>query len=279
MNAVHGSILENLGLIEIVYEETVDAFKSDRTNTSDSKEVTVSQFIGSYLPNDFQVKPRSKIYSKTQETYNIDCVVLAPNHPRLITPKREIVLAEGVFFVVEVKPDISTLTIKSEFYRGLQQIKSVKNIERDVEKIDAQVLMGLGQKPKYYDKIPGVIFTSKSSTIQNTINFISNLVSNGDLNYEEIPDLIVCLDKGIIVYSPFLKSIGLSKRFESLGHIVPDKGFFTFESSDKSTNLITFLRYVLTFQMPTIQVSSFIVSKYLSEIVIKHSNIKMYELK
>jgi len=42
MNAVHGSIIENLKLIEIVYEETVDAFKKDRTNTSDSKEVKFS---------------------------------------------------------------------------------------------------------------------------------------------------------------------------------------------------------------------------------------------
>lgn len=279
MNAVHGSILENLDLIEIVYEKTVDAFKGDRTNTSDSKEVTVSQFIESYLPYDFQVKNRSKIYSKTQETNNIDCVVLAPNHPRLITPKREVVLAEGVFFAIEVKPDISTLTINSEFYRGLQQIKSVKNIDREIEKLDLSKLMGTPPTPKYYNKIPGIIFTSKSSTIENTINFICNQVSIGGLSYEELPDLIVCLDRGIIVYSPFLKSNGLAKRFESKGHKVPDKGFLTFESTDKATNLITFLRYALNYSIPTIQVSSFIVSKYLSEIAIKHDNIKMYELK
>ncbi|MBD3842135.1 MAG: hypothetical protein IE909_09665 [Campylobacterales bacterium] len=50
MNAVHGSTIENLQQIEIIYEETIDAFKKDRTNTGDSREVTVSQFIASFFP-------------------------------------------------------------------------------------------------------------------------------------------------------------------------------------------------------------------------------------
>jgi len=116
MNAVHGSIIENLRYVEIVYEETVEVFKKDRTNTSDSKEVTVKQFIRSYLPSDYQVMSKSKIYSRNSETKNIDCVVLAPNHPKLITPKRLVVLAEGVYSAIEVKPDISTLTDNSELY-------------------------------------------------------------------------------------------------------------------------------------------------------------------
>lgn len=112
MNAVHGSIIENLKLIEIIYDETVAVFKTDRTNTSDAKEITVNQFVSSYLPAEYQVKGQSKIYSENNETNNIDCVILAPNHPRLITPKREVLLAEGVFAAIEVKPDISTLTEK-----------------------------------------------------------------------------------------------------------------------------------------------------------------------
>ena len=45
MNAVFGSILENLKAIEIVDDSTVEVFRSDRTFTGDSKEVTVQQFI------------------------------------------------------------------------------------------------------------------------------------------------------------------------------------------------------------------------------------------
>ena len=66
MNAIYGSIVENLKHINIIYDETTEVFKKDRTNTSDSKEVTVADFIRSYLPSDFHVKIRSKIFSKTQ---------------------------------------------------------------------------------------------------------------------------------------------------------------------------------------------------------------------
>lgn len=278
MNAVHGSIIENLKLIEIVYEPTVEAFKGDRTNTSDSKEVTVNQFVESYLPTNFQVKKQSKIYSKTQETNNIDCVILAPNHPRLITPKREVVLAEGVFAAIEVKPDISTLTDKSEFYRGLKQIKSIKNINRSVEKIDLSALIGKPKRNAYYDKIPALIFASKSSSLENTINFIKKKVDEGVFNDEELPDVIVSLNKGIIFYSPLLNETGLGKIISSKGITVPNKGFVTIESDEKEKNLIGFLKLLLNFSLPTIQVSKFIVNEYLDVIDSGKLN-KIYELK
>jgi hypothetical protein len=173
MNAVHGSIIENLKLIEIVYEETVDAFKKDRTNTSDSKEVTINEFISSYFPSNFQIKLQSKIYSRKQETNNIDCIILAPNHPNLITPKREVILAEGVHSAIEVKPNIVTLTEKGEFYRGLLQVKSVKNIVRDTQRIEFWKLDGSKKPSDYFDKIPCVIFSSKSSKLERTIKFVA----------------------------------------------------------------------------------------------------------
>lgn len=129
MNAVFGSIIENLRAINIVADQTVEVFRGDRTYTGDSKEITVNEFINSYLPLDFQVK-KGKIFSQTSSSNNIDCVVLAPNHPRLITPVREVILAEGVYAAVEVKPDISVLTDNSELMRGLNQIKSIKNLKR-----------------------------------------------------------------------------------------------------------------------------------------------------
>lgn len=128
MNAVIGSILENLRSIKIIFEPTEAIFRGDRTNTGDSKEYSVKEFVESYLTADFKVK-KGKIYSLDQESANIDCVVLAPNHPRLITPKREVILAEGVFCAIEVKPDIKSLSAKSEFNRSLDQIKSVKKFK------------------------------------------------------------------------------------------------------------------------------------------------------
>jgi hypothetical protein len=266
MNAVHGSIIENLKQIEIIYEETIDAFKKDRTNTGDSKEVTVSQFIASYLSNDYQVKSTSKIYSRTQETNNIDCVVLSPNHPRLITPKREVILAEGVFAAIEVKPDISTLTEKSEFQRGLNQIKSVKNIIRDVDRLELTGFLGEEPTPKYYDKIPGVIFSSKSTELRKTVDYICENVREGKLDHEEIPDLIVCLDKGLIFYSPVFSSTGIGQNLKSKLSSIPQKAFVTYTSSEKPMILIMFLRYFLNFASPHMLLTDFVVKKYLTDI-------------
>src|ERR1035437_672655 len=86
-NPVLGSLLENLDFIEIIFKETHDAFKNDRQNTGDSKEYTVQEFIECYLTNDFRIK-KGSIYSKDSHSNNIDCVILAPNHPILTTPKR-----------------------------------------------------------------------------------------------------------------------------------------------------------------------------------------------
>ncbi|KLT70443.1 DUF6602 domain-containing protein [Flavobacterium sp. ABG] len=266
MNAVHGSIIENLKQIEIIYEETIDAFKKDRTNTGDSKEVTVSQFIASYLSNDYQVKSTSKIYSRTQETNNIDCVVLSPNHPRLITPKREVILAEGVFAAIEVKPDISTLTEKSEFQRGLNQIKSVKNIIRDVDRLELTGFPGEETTPKYYDKIPSVIFSSKSTELRKTVDYICENVRERKLDHEEIPDLIVCLDKGLIFYSPVFSSTDIGQNLKSKLPSIPKKAFVTYASSEKPMILIMFLRYFLNFPSPHMLLTDFVVKKYLTDI-------------
>jgi hypothetical protein len=129
MDAVYGSILENLRHIEVVAASTVEAFRRDRTNTGDAKEITVKEFIERYLPADYRVK-KGAIYAQHGESQNIDCVVLAPIHPQLTTPVREVILAEGVYAAVEVKPDISVLTDQGEFLRGLKQIESVKALVR-----------------------------------------------------------------------------------------------------------------------------------------------------
>lgn len=278
MNAVYGSIIENLRSIEIVYEDTAAYFKKDRTNTSNSKEVSVKQFIESYLPHDFQVKSQSKIYSKDRETNNIDCIVLTPNHPKLITPIREIVIAEGVYAALEVKPDISTLTQKSELYRGLLQIKSVKNINRSVQRLPFWELLGEKKPSDYFDKIPAVIFSSKSSDLEKTVKFITKKVLEGELKYEELPDLIVCLDKGIISYSPVFQETSLAEFFRERGEsYIPEKAFVTYKSSEKADILVLFLRYILNFNAPYTLDSSFILLDYLN-IITTTFEIKLHEL-
>lgn len=277
MNAVFGSILENLRAIEIVSEPTVEAFKGDRTNTGDSKELTVSQFIERYLPADFRVK-KGIIYSQQGKSNNIDCVVLAPNHPALATPIREVILAEGVYAAIEVKPDISVLTEKGELLRGLKQIKSIKILQREIEELDLSQLLKTAKKPDYYKKIPAVIFSQKSTSIENTINFIISKIKDGTLNDDEIPDLIVTLDKGLIMYTPHLSTTGIGNTFTpEQKQLFGEKVFLHFETAEKETILAIFLLIFLNFTPPSLLTSKFIIKDYLAQLQTKYL-IKTYSL-
>jgi hypothetical protein len=86
----------------------------------------VKQFLESIFPSSYRIK-KGPIYNLNNFSQEIDCVILSPNHSPMQTPKREVILAEGVFAAIEIKPDISTLTDDSEFNRGLMQIKSIGN--------------------------------------------------------------------------------------------------------------------------------------------------------
>ena len=277
MNAVHGSIIENLKLVEIIYEGTVEPFKKDRTNTSDSKEVTLNEFIRSYFPSDYEIKLRSKIYSRTQETKNIDCIVLSPNHPKLITPKREVILAEGVHSAIEVKPNIVTLTEKGEFYKGLLQIQSVKKLTRDTEKIEFWRLIK-GKKPSdYFDRIPCVLFSSKSSELEKIVKFLVKKINQKKIGIQELPDIIVSLNKGVIAYCPVFKETKLGIHLESEGIDVLESAFVTYSSPEKTSILVLFLQHLVGFSLPHIQMSSFIIKKYLDDIQ-SDFEIKLYNL-
>ncbi|MXO06646.1 DUF6602 domain-containing protein [Flavobacterium sp. HBTb2-11-1] len=269
MNAVFGTILENLRAIEIVETPTIDVFKKDRTNTGDSKELTVSQFIERYLPSDYKVR-KGIIYSLDSQSNNIDCVVLAPNHPALNTPVREVMLAEGVYAAIEVKPDITVLTDKGEFNRGLSQIRSVKNLSRETDILDLSQLTNKQKKSDYYKKIPSIIFSHKSADPKKTIEFIRKKVENGEYKSDELPDLIVSLDNGILMYTPDFSSNSISKQLpDELKPIYGEYVFTHFETNSKEETLALFLVLFLGLTPPTMMLSKFIITDYLRKIDIK----------
>lgn len=269
MNAVFGTILENLRAIEIVEVLTIDVFKKDRTNTGDSKELTVSQFIERYLPSDYKVK-KGIIYSLDSQSNNIDCVVLAPNHPALNTPVREVILAEGVYAAIEVKPDITVLTDKGEFNRGLSQIRSVKNLSREPDIWDLNQLTNKPKKSSYYKKIPSIIFSHKSAEPKKTIDFIKKKVENGEYKSDELPDLIVSLDNGVIMYTPDFSSNSISKGLpDDIKAVYGEYVFTHFATNSKEETLALFLVLFLGLTPPTMMVSKFIITDYLRKIDIK----------
>lgn len=254
-NAVIDSLEENLDSIEIVAKPTRKAFAKDRNSTGNAKEVSVQEFITSYLTLDCRIK-KGHIYSLNDTSDNIDCVVLLPSHPKLITPKREIILAEGVHAAIEIKPDISTLTKGSEFHRGLKQIQSVKNINRGRNPYN-------GFLEDWFHRIPGIIFSFKSQELSKIVKYLQKIYRAGLISEFELPDVIISLDKGILFYCPHIKNSMFGHYVETCDFIVPDKMFIELPIVG-STQLVWFLKILFSFPSPSASIANSILKKYLN---------------
>lgn len=261
MNPVIASLEENLRHIKVVAEPTVAGFTKDKGNTGDYRELTVQQFIASYLTTDYQIK-KGNIFSKNATSNNIDCVVLFPNHPKLNTPVREVIIAEGVYAAVEVKPDIAILTEGSEFHRSLLQIQSVKKIERQRVQFNLAALGGRPKQSDYFDKIPGIIFSFKSQDLINVITYMRKVYTDKTISEYEFPDIIISIDKGILFYCPLIKESIFKPYLDQFCDSYPDKVIVEIEEIG-NTQLIWFLRLFLSLPKPSLALATPIIYDYL----------------
>lgn len=262
MNIVVASLEENLRKIKLVAEPTVEGFTHDRANTGDARELTVQDFIASYLTGDFQIKKRSPINGQHGSSQNIDCVVLYPNHPRLITPVREVIIAEGVYAAIEVKPDIATLTAGSEFTRGIKQLQTVKQIKRTSDDINLHSLTGEPKRSAYFDTIPTVIFSFKSQELIKVINYIRTLIEGKTISPFELPDIIISIDKGILFYCPHIKETIFRPYLDHLCSSYPDQIIVEIPATG-ANQLTWFLRLFLSLPAPSLSVYGHILFDYL----------------
>lgn len=274
VNPVVALLEENLRYIKVVAEPTVKGLTSDRDATGNVKEITVQQFIASYLTSDYQVK-KGSIFSRNGTSKNIDCVVLFPNHPKLFTPIREIIIAEGVYAAIEIKPDIATLTKKSEFHRGLMQIQSVKKIERKRVQLNLNYFGGRSSQSDYFDKIPGIIFSFKSQELSKVIGYIRKLLDSKIITDFELPDIIISIDKGILFYCPSIRETIFKPYLDHMCSDYPDRVFVEIPETG-TTLLIWFLRLFLALPKPSLALASSIVYEYLE--IEGNANLKFYPL-
>lgn len=262
MNAVYGSIVENLRAIQIVLEKTPSPFTTDRIQTGNGREFTIQEFVSRYFPTTYTVK-KGPIFSLASQSNEIDCVLLAPNHPMLITPIREVIIAEGVHAAIELKPDISNLSDEkgTEIKRALSQIQSVKRLQRDIPRL---VLKSLGQKRpnSYFDKIPTFLFSFKSKPATELISFLIRQVNNEVYTFEDFPDFIVTLDNGILFYTPFARECMFHNMIAEHYSSFPDSLFLHFPLNQEET-LAMFLIALFSVSPPELLVSDFILKNYL----------------
>ena len=273
MNPVLGAIIENLQGIQIIFEQTPKVFSKDKKHTADCREVSVKEFLESFLPPSFIVK-KGLIYDKYTSSQEIDCVILAPNHPRLITPKREAIIAEGVYAAVEVKPNIAALTDSSEFRRGLTQMQSVKRLTRKIvelphvpdlsESLDMPSWDDLSRTPLDLQRIPCVIFSNTSRKATDTVAYMKNCVAKREINSNELPDMIVTLDNGLIFHSTYIEST----IFKSFSPDCTGEKYIIINLSNESL-LGIFLLAFLSFAPPDILINEFILKDYLLQSVPK----------
>lgn len=256
MNAVTGAIFENMKQIDIIFEDTANVFTKDTKNTSESREVTVNEFLASFFPTTYRIK-KGPIFNIEKTSQEIDCVILAPNHPPLITPKREVIIAEGVHSAVEVKPNIATLTDKSEFHRGLIQIQSVKQLDRELPTLFTE-----GVVPNELKLIPCIIFAKTSREAKATIEYMKMCVDNGKLLSRELPDLVVTLDHGIIFHSTHIENTLFNEwvKQQSLKHT--GEKYIHLEGSKESI-LGMFLLILMCFKDPEPKLNDYIVKNYI----------------
>jgi hypothetical protein len=270
LNSVIDAIFENYQYIEIVFSETRKSFVKDTKNTSDIRELSVKEFLESFLPKTYCVK-KGPIHSLNSPLSNeIDCVILASNHPELITPKREVIIAEGVFAAVEVKPDISTLTVTSEFHRGLNQIKSVKNIDRTLP-----ILFTERDVPEEFHKIPCIIFSKKSRKAFDTIAYMKKQVVEGKLLSKELPDIVVTLDNGIIFHSLHIEKTLFSNWVCQQSKVPYGEKYIHLETNKEET-LAMFILILLCFKQPEPEISKNILIEYIKS-GIKSIRFHIYE--
>ncbi len=176
---------------------------------SEFRENSFRNFISRFYPLPYRVT-KGKIYDSFNNgpSLSVDCLVVNPAHPNLIdtSGKFQLLLADGIDFAVELKPDLIS---KKELIRGLEQGISVKKLRR------ARSSILLPHKPGITDivmeiskQIPYYIFTTRvKKYVRDTVNEIVQYYSQNCINIIDQVDAIIINRQGII------KNVKVSELF------------------------------------------------------------------
>ena len=244
-------------LLELLTVEAVEietAFKkasiegaSTPQEVSDRREEVIKKFLSKYFPFPYRIVKGNIIDSYGRSSNSIDCLILSPSHPYTIDPsndKASIIMADGVDFAIEIKPDLAN---QNEIKRGLGQIQSVKKLARartglartDLEKERAK-------------RIPSFIFADKTYADIKTLitNIVENYVNNSIPQSEQFDMMII--NNRILVFNYGAKTWFQRENFEGIA--VLDAG---------EDSLALFLFYMNSLPKSEPEISENILSIYL----------------
>ncbi|MEI2342158.1 hypothetical protein FA002_02215 [Priestia megaterium] len=165
---------------------------------SDFREHAVQEFVKKYYPFPYRISKGGIYDSYGRRSDSVDCLILNPNHPHTVNQsgKHSLIVADGVDVAIEVKPDIAN---RHELHRALVQGRSVKLLRRRVN-----TLLFVNQRPEYIrdlsKQVPFFIFSMKAKAdIDVTIQEIKSYYEENEVPISEQLDVVVIIDKGIIV--------------------------------------------------------------------------------
>lgn len=256
---IHDALRESLMGIDITFGPTLPSFKRDRVQTANSREHSVTEFLESYFPKDWTLK-KGPIYDVNgNASAEVDCAICIPQHPDCRTPSRDIILADGVYAAIEVKPDIRTLTDNSELARSLKQALSVKQVQRTIKPL-AVFKEKLESKPPEFHRIPYIVFCRDVSTAERTVEFVDQAKGNNSLSPWDLPDIILGYRDWLIYHAPEVSICSINNYFKAHGS-TSGEAYMLFRSGNDT--LIVFLALLYSFMPPRTQLSDFLLKDYL----------------
>lgn len=147
-----------------------------------------------------------------ERSASIDCVICAPNHPYLVggDGNIEIILVDGVFAAMELKPVLTDLPPefgksrqqRPELIRGLEQIRSVKQLRR----AGSAILKNFSPKPSeqkldYGLRCPSYIIADTCAPIADLAKYVADYYIAHAIPIEEQVDCVFALKGGLLLIS------------------------------------------------------------------------------
>jgi hypothetical protein len=176
------------------------------------REHSLREVVRRFFPEPFKVTKGAIYDSYDNRSASIDCVICAPNHPYLIggDGKIEIILVDGVFAAIELKPALTDLPRefgkgreqRPELIRGLEQMRSVKRLRRTKSAVLKNFSPGPSEaKLDYSIRCPSYIVADTAAPITELAKYVADYYIAYSVPPEEQIDVVFVLKGGLLLFS------------------------------------------------------------------------------
>jgi hypothetical protein len=202
---------EHLGRLVDEIQATISSglYSGSPEAVASNREEVLSEILSRFLPRTFDLG-KGKIYDANGGlSDSIDTVILAGNHPKFRNARSqiEILLADGVYAAIELKPvltDLPDLALDRaqppELWRALSQARSVKQLKRVTSGLlPTFAAQRSTELDDYSRRVPAYIVTGKAPTPSEIGAYIAAYYVKHGIPLEEQFDVLVILNHGLLV--------------------------------------------------------------------------------